>query len=99
MEESTLPSQENSPKEQQKTPLKLTSRNNAIPEWNNVVSDVNVLAYYQRSNISQRMLQTDSPMDGNLPPVKNQSRKWISQPSLATPCNPAQPPAETALNL
>ena len=45
------------------------------------------------------MLQIDPPMEGNLPPVQNQLRKWVAQPSLATPNNSAQPLAETALKL
>ena len=81
MEESTLQSLENSPKEPHKTLLKLPCRNNAIPEWNNAVIDRNVLAYNQISDIIPRSLQNDSSMEGNFPPVQNQLRKWVSQPS------------------
>ena len=96
MEESTLQSPENSLKEPQKTLLKLPCRNNAIPEWNN---DGNVLAYCKISEISPITLQNYPPMEGNFPPVQNQLRKWVSQPSPATPCNSTQAPAETTLKL
>ena len=99
MEETTLQSRENSLKEPQETLLKLPCTNNTITGCNKVVGDGNVLAYNQRSDISPRMLQTDSPIEGNSPPVQNQLRKWVSQPSPATSCNSVQPPAETALKL
>ena len=86
-------------KEPQKILLKLPSRNNTIPEWNNDIGDGNFLAYHQRSYISPRTLQTDPPIEGNLPTMQNQLKKWVSQPSIATPCSPTQPPAETALKL
>ena len=87
MEESTLQSQENSPKEPQKTLLKLPSKNNEILEWNNAVGEENVLACCQIFDIIPRTLQTDPPIEGNLPPMQNQLRKWVSQPSPTTPCN------------
>ena len=31
--------------------------------------------------------------------MQNQLRKWVSQPSPATPCNSTQPPTETVLKL
>ena len=85
MEESTLQSQENSLKEPQKTLLKLPSKNNVIPEWNNVVGDENVLAYYQISDIIPRILQTDSQMEGNYPLCKINSENVFLNPPLQHP--------------
>ena len=99
MEESTLQSQENSPKEPHKTLLRMPSRNNAILEWNNPVGDENVLDFCQCSDISPITLQTYLPQEGNLPPLQNQLRQWVSQPSIAIPSNSTQPPTETMLNL
>ena len=99
MEESTLQSQENSPKEPQEILLKLPSKNNAILDCNNAVGDGNMLAYCQISEMSSRTLQNDLLQEGKLPPMQNQPRKWGSQPSTTTPFNSTQPPAETALKM
>ena len=99
MEGSTLQSQENSQKEPQETLLKLPSKNNTIPDWNNTVGDGDMLACCQGSEISPRTLQNDLPIEGILPPMQNQHSKWVSQPSTATTCNSTQPPTETALKM
>ena len=93
MEGSTLQSWENSQKEPQETLLKLATRNNAIPDWNNVVGDDNVLDFFQISDIISRTLQNYLPQEGILPPLQNCLRKWVSQPSTTAPCNSTQPTA------
>ena len=78
MEEYIFQSQENSSKEPQESLLELPYRNNAIPEWNNTGSYGNVLACCRISDISPEILQTDPPMERNLPPVQNQFRKLLN---------------------
>ena len=58
-----------------------------------------MLACYQRYEISPITLQTYLPIEGILPPMQNQLKKWVSQPSTATPYNSTQPPAENVLKL
>ena len=58
-----------------------------------------MLAYCQRSEIFSRTLQNDLPQEGILPPRQNQLKKWVSQPSTATPCNSTLAPVENALKL
>ena len=58
-----------------------------------------MLAYCQPSEISLGTLQIDPPIEGSPPPMKNQLRKWVSQPSTAAPCNSTQPPTNNELKL
>ena len=69
MEELILQSKENTPKEPQESLLKRPWRNNEILEWNNTVGDENELVCCQKYDIIPRTLQTNLPMEGNLPPV------------------------------